>query len=188
MPRPRVLLLEDEPVSAEFLRTALGELPLDLVHAATLAQARPALAEGFDLALLDLNLPDGSGAELLDALGPCPALALSAECDAARGAELRALGFTDAIAKPVSAATLQASVARHLGLSDAGTDPLALPPTWDQATALAAGGGDEGVRGARREHMRRDQPGQRARQRGARGRAGAAALSARSSAPRMRAS
>lgn len=163
MTRPRVLLLEDEPVSAEFLRTALRELPLDLVHAVTLAQARRALAEGFDLALLDLNLPDGSGAELLDALGPCPALALSAECDATRGAELRALGFAAAIGKPVSAATLRATVARHLGLTDPGSEAFQHAPIWDEAAALAACGDQGDIVASLRDLMRKDLPDQLAR-------------------------
>lgn len=163
MTRARVLLLEDEPVSAEFLRTALGELPLDLVHAATLAQARRALAEGFDLALLDLNLPDGSGAELLDALGRCPALALSAECDAARGAELRALGFADAIGKPVSAAILRAAVAGHLGLIDGASARFEPAPIWDEAAALAACGGQGDIVASLRDLMRKDLPDQLAR-------------------------
>jgi PAS domain S-box-containing protein len=65
----KILMLEDNPLDAELSQRAItkeiegGEV----VHAETLDQARQLLAsgQGFDLALLDMNLPDGNGLELL---------------------------------------------------------------------------------------------------------------------------
>lgn len=65
-PPPRVLLLEDDPSIRRFVAMALSGLPIDLLQAASIAQAKAALAQG-DVSLLiaDLMLPDGSGMDLL---------------------------------------------------------------------------------------------------------------------------
>ena len=69
-PRPPCLLLvEDDPVSAAFLRDAAAALPARVVDAGTLAEAMAeAAATRFDLWLVDANLPDGRGESLLQAL------------------------------------------------------------------------------------------------------------------------
>jgi DNA-binding response OmpR family regulator len=145
-PSPRVLLLEDDPVSAEFLLAALAPLPLELAHAASLAQARRLLGESrIDLLLLDLALPDGSGRELLPADGHGPALALTAELDAGRRAGLMAQGFADALAKPIAASALREAVASRLGLPPVSADAAAPLPAcdiadWDDTAALTACG------------------------------------------------
>ncbi len=65
----RVLHVEDNPTDAELTRVILARQASDivLVQVATLAQATTALQAdaGFDLVLVDLRLPDGSGLELL---------------------------------------------------------------------------------------------------------------------------
>ena len=66
----RLLLLEDNPTDALLVEVALEEMPgisPDLVHVQTLAQARVALQNGdFDVALVDLNVPDGHGLDNFD--------------------------------------------------------------------------------------------------------------------------
>lgn len=66
----RVLHVEDNPVDADLTRRALqrSEPGVEVIQASTLAQARDCLAseQGFDAALIDLNLPDGSGFDLLN--------------------------------------------------------------------------------------------------------------------------
>lgn len=66
MPRPRLLLIDDEPVLAEFLATVASEAGLD----AAIATADPDfraqfLAETPDMVALDLGMPGMDGVELL---------------------------------------------------------------------------------------------------------------------------
>ena len=65
----RVLHVEDNPIDADLTARALKRaMPaIELVHVGTLGEARARLAESpdFDAALIDLNLPDGSGFDLL---------------------------------------------------------------------------------------------------------------------------
>jgi PAS domain S-box-containing protein len=81
--RPRVLHVEDDFDFSCVLAKSLGD-SAELVGAATLATAESLLArERFDLVVLDIDLPDGSGLELLERLkshpgGPVPVLILSA--------------------------------------------------------------------------------------------------------------
>ena len=82
----------------------------------TLAQAREALGKGrFDLLLLDVNLPDGSGLELLrEVRGQVPVILLTAndlETDIVTGLES---GAEDYITKPFSLAVLRARVNAQL--------------------------------------------------------------------------
>jgi len=66
--RPRVLYVEDDPDVARVVSTVLSELA-DVDTASNLAEARSLIAGGrFDLAVLDLSLPDGSGEELIPLL------------------------------------------------------------------------------------------------------------------------
>lgn len=147
---PRILLLEDDPVSAAFLAEAIAALPARVEHAASLAEAR-ALGGDQSLWLFDANLPDGTGASLLAewrARGlRTPALAHTAE---ARREELDALidaGFAEVLLKPLTIAQLQGAIRRMLGLNpsqdargSAGIDAprCGKSPVWDDAAALRA--------------------------------------------------
>lgn len=129
-PLPRLLLLEDDPVSAAFLASALEALPARVDVAASLAEARRR-ADGCDLWLFDAHLPDGDGASLLAELRACglrtPALAHTAETRREPLDALIAAGFDAVLLKPLSVAALQAGVRRALGDPD-GSTPAGMPP------------------------------------------------------------
>ncbi len=154
---PRLLLLEDDPVSAAFLRQALALLPAQVEHAGTLAAARRMADAGQALWLFDARLPDGSGADLLAelrALGlAVPALALTAEDQPAALERLHSAGFLRVLAKPVSGEALRAAV--RLALPPGKTTPV-----WDDAMALAALGGELPSVRALRELFLAELPGQ----------------------------
>ena len=143
---PRVLLVEDDPVSAAFLRDAATALPARVDVAGSMAEAMElAATRSHDLYLVDANLPDGTGRDLLKTLrargNRTPALAHTAAADAQIEADLRADGFLDVLCKPLSMAELHAALARHLttasppGAADHAND-------WDDTAALAAVGGE----------------------------------------------
>ncbi|ABG32948.1 DNA-binding response regulator [Roseobacter denitrificans] len=78
----RVLLVEDHPQLADAVRDALVRAGFAVDHAGTAAEAREmsSLAE-YDIALLDLGLPDGDGMALLPTLrrdGTVPVIVLTA--------------------------------------------------------------------------------------------------------------
>lgn len=69
MPTPsaplRLLFVEDDAAIVQGLQYALMQEGYAVTHAGSLAAARAALPAGFDLLLLDVRLPDGSGFDLL---------------------------------------------------------------------------------------------------------------------------
>lgn len=149
---PRVLLLEDDPVSAAFLAEGITGLPAAVEIAGTVAEARTMAGQRHALWLFDANLPDGRGDALLAELRArgltVPALAHTAEprreeCDA-----LIAAGFVEVLPKPLAIAQLHAALRRALGTPAASSvDEAAEPsspvdgepiPIWDDAVALRA--------------------------------------------------
>ena len=108
-----IFLLEDDETLGRGIAIALTGPEASVVCRSTLAQGREALAkERFDLLILDVNLPDGSGLDLLRQLragGDCtPAILLTAndlELDEVTGLEA---GADDYITKPFSLAVLYA--------------------------------------------------------------------------------
>ena len=114
MLRRRILLIEDEESISEPLAAALGREGFDVVVAATAAQGRERFhADGADLVLLDVMLPDGDGKDVLREIrnaSRTPVIMVTA-----RGEELERvlgleLGADDYVTKPFSAAELAARV------------------------------------------------------------------------------
>lgn len=135
--RPRVLIVDDDPVSLRFLDAAVAQCGCVVVTAASGAAALA--ADGvFDLLLIDRRLPDIGGAELLHALRECGidavAIATSAEIDAATAMQLRATGFADVLEKPASVERIGEIVRRRL--------PRIEFALLDDVAALAIIGGD----------------------------------------------
>jgi two-component system KDP operon response regulator KdpE len=76
-PPVRLLLVEDEEFNRDLVRAVLSRAPdlkqARLVEAPNLAAARAALtAESFDVVLLDVQLPDGTGLSLAAELAEVP--------------------------------------------------------------------------------------------------------------------
>ncbi len=114
----RIFLLEDDEALGRGVAMALESQECSVALAQTLKQAESVLREPFSLLILDINLPDGSGLELLRSLrrGGCqtPAILLTAndlELDEVAGLEA---GADDYITKPFSLAVLRARVNAQL--------------------------------------------------------------------------
>src|SRR6202012_5316799 len=77
----KILLVEDHADTAEILKRMLVRRGHEVVIAGNVAEAlEKGTTERFDLLLSDIGLPDGTGSELLQKLGPAhriPAIALS---------------------------------------------------------------------------------------------------------------
>jgi CheY-like chemotaxis protein len=154
MQSSRLLLVEDDSVSAAFLADALAGLPAIVDVAGSIAEAL-ALARRTPHALwlVDAHLPDGDGLDCLRALRrvrATPALALTAGATRAELDALCAGGYLEVLMKPVAIAVLQGTVRRLLGApagpriaEPAGaTVPGGKLPAWEDAAALAAIGGN----------------------------------------------
>ena len=114
-----IFLLEDDETLGRGIAMALTGPETSVVCRPSLARAREALAEDrFDLLILDVNLPDGSGLDLLRQMraegSAAPVILLTAndlELDEVTGLEA---GADDYITKPFSLAVLRARVNAQL--------------------------------------------------------------------------
>ena len=133
-----IFLLEDDETLGRGIAMALTGPEASVTCRPTLAQAREVLAEErFDLLILDINLPDGSGLDLLRQVrsegDATPVILLTAndlELDEVTGLEA---GADDYITKPFSLAVLRARVNGQLrrGTPKA-SSPLSIGPfTFD---------------------------------------------------------
>jgi len=116
---PRVLLVEDHADSAELLRILLGRRGFAVTVAGSVSTAlAAACADPVDVLVSDMNLPDGSGNDLLRQLraqGSLPAIALSGRDRDADVESARAAGFDEFLGKPVSIERLVDALRRVSG-------------------------------------------------------------------------
>ena len=129
-----IFLLEDDETLGQGIAMALTGPETAVICRPSLAKARGALAEErFDLLILDINLPDGSGLDLLRQVrsegDATPVILLTAndlELDEVTGLEA---GADDYITKPFSLAVLRARVNAQLRRSIPKVSPaLAVGP------------------------------------------------------------
>lgn len=153
--KPRVLIVDDDPVSLCFLAAAIDAIGASSCVAedalTALAGARQATP---DLLIIDRCLAREDGVAVLRALRGAgvstPALATSAEFDASIVARLLAAGFAGTLRKPASVAEVRTAVAGHIAGIALSGDLAAcrLAPDahagalLDDEAALAAIGGD----------------------------------------------
>ena len=114
----KILLIEDDITLGNGIRLALQNTSLQITLCHTLTEGRNVLdRESFDLLILDINLPDGSGLDLLNEvrkISTVPIILLTAndmEMDIVTGLES---GADDYITKPFSLAVLRARVNAQL--------------------------------------------------------------------------
>jgi CheY-like chemotaxis protein/HPt (histidine-containing phosphotransfer) domain-containing protein len=116
-----VLHVEDNPVNVKLVERALAHRPEVRLLSATRADAglRAAAAARPDLILLDLNLPDGSGRDLLRRLRgepetrDVPVVVVSAHTPDQGGQALHGLGVRDYLTKPIDIGRLLELVDEH---------------------------------------------------------------------------
>lgn len=111
-----VLVLDDEPILRRGIAAQLERFGADVHTADSLRGARQLAAEqGFDFALLDVNLPDGVGTDLLkdgtftSATG---VIVMTAEGGIAGAVDAMKAGALDYLTKPIEPATLAHVLAR----------------------------------------------------------------------------
>ena len=115
----QILLLEDDEALGRGICMALETSSCTVTHCSTRCQATGILqSTAFDLLIFDINLPDGSGLELLRTLRQngsfTPAILLTAndlELDEVTGLEA---GADDYITKPFNSGELIARIKAHL--------------------------------------------------------------------------
>ena len=120
-PAPRVLLVEDNPITRKLMRFALQHESMELIEAETGAAALDLVARDRpDLILQDLLLPDMDGFELVAALRKLPAtqavpiLAFSGLLSHLDERRMAGSGFTDFVTKPIEPSRLVRLIRVHL--------------------------------------------------------------------------
>jgi len=108
-PALRVFVVENHDDTREALTLLLGQLGHEVRSAASLAEARAALADTDpDVVISDIGLPDGSGWDLLRDLSPVPyAVAMSGYGMNADRERSRAAGYRHHLVKPMDLEQLE---------------------------------------------------------------------------------
>jgi DNA-binding NarL/FixJ family response regulator len=117
-PMDRLLLVEHNLLFGEGLATLLEwQTGLSSVRAGSVAEAKGLLEEANQrpaCIIVDLDLPDGEGNELLEQLDGIPVLALTEGCSLQRQAEAMVLG-ADEVLRKGSVEKMAAAVERLIG-------------------------------------------------------------------------
>jgi DNA-binding NtrC family response regulator len=115
MANPRALIVEDDPDFRASLAALVSREGYETAEAATLAEARAALAAAPPhLALVDLGLPDGSGIELLrheEGMPPVELVVITGNATVETAVEALRQGALDYLVKPIDRARLRGVLA-----------------------------------------------------------------------------
>ena len=111
-----ILLIEDDELFRTYLGSQLTKAGYGVTSCATLREGLRTLCEhSFDLALVDLQLPDGNSLEHLSSmLGKAEVIVISSDNDPAYVRQTIEAGALDYLVKPVTPKVLQTLVARVL--------------------------------------------------------------------------
>jgi len=142
-PRPRVLVVDDQPANLLILEYQLRELDCDVELAADGAQAlERAAAQPFHLILLDCQLPDIDGYTVAERIRAresgtgthTPILAISSATDAEHQQRVMASGMDGLLTKPIRDDVLRDLLA--LWCDSTGAAPVHTPVTADAGRDL----------------------------------------------------
>ncbi|OYV76182.1 MAG: sigma-54-dependent Fis family transcriptional regulator [Acidithiobacillus ferrivorans] len=122
------LIVDDEPAILELLAITLEEMDLAVMTAASLREARAAIAQTVPLfCLTDLRLPDGSGMELVrllhDRHPQSPVAVITAYSSAEGAVEAMQAGAFDYMAKPIDLARLRRMAEQAVALAGLAVTP-----------------------------------------------------------------
>jgi two-component system response regulator PilR (NtrC family) len=123
MPKPAVLVVDDEPDLCELLSITLRRMDMEPRTAGTVGAAQRMLkTERFDLCLTDMQLPDGDGLELvkwMQQYAPAvPVAVITAHSNVETAVRALKLGAFDFVSKPLDLAGLRKLVATAIKMSD----------------------------------------------------------------------
>ncbi len=127
MSQQHVLVIDDEPDICDLLKLTLERMKLTVTSAANLAEARALLAnQTFDLSLTDLQLPDGSGLDLVAEIQrnytDIPVAVITAHGNMDTAITALKAGAFDFISKPIDLHHLRTVVESALKLSTSSAD------------------------------------------------------------------
>jgi two-component system response regulator PilR (NtrC family) len=125
MPKPVVLIIDDEPDLLELVSLTLGRMSLETRSAPDLAGARRLLAaQHFDLCLTDMRLPDGDGLDLVGWIqANCPTTpvaVITAHGNVESAVRALKLGAFDFVSKPLDLGVLRKLVETAIRLGSLG--------------------------------------------------------------------
>jgi two-component system, NtrC family, response regulator PilR len=122
MPKPSVLVVDDEPDLCELLSITLQRMDLNPRTAGNLSAAQRMLkTEQFDLCLTDMQLPDGDGLELVEWIQhyspSVPVAVITAHGNMETAVRALKLGAFDFVSKPLDLSGLRKLVTAAIKLS-----------------------------------------------------------------------
>ncbi len=144
---PRVLVVDDEADILELLELALVRMGLEVVRASGVRQAKQCLdANGFDLCLTDMRMPDGEGLEIVRYIAErqldVPVAVITAHGNLENAVAVLKAGAFDYLSKPVALDQLRTLVASALRLPTisaarkAGSELLGNSPAMTQVREM----------------------------------------------------
>jgi two-component system response regulator PilR (NtrC family) len=134
MPKPAVLIVDDEPDLCELLTITLQRMNLSPRSANGVGEAQRLLKiEHFDLCLTDMQLPDGNGLELVEWMQlhtpSVPVAVITAHGNMETAVKALKLGAYDFVSKPLDLTGLRKIVSTAIKLSETSeTDTVVLGP------------------------------------------------------------